>query len=452
MKTKITLIIAAAFFLFLPYQNYGQTTCTDKILSTGNDDGPSLPLGGPDPYDWGAVAQSFEDFTGQITRVDFIAQSSKMDGSSSTIRAYIFSTTYNAGDDTWYASGSVLGSVDVIVGSSPGEYGANFSAPVNVSNGFSILLAPKAAADSIYIHEGTNNSSSARAVRYRNDNFIDGQWSDYAIRPTIRFSLNATFTATPNPACLGQNVKLEGIPAPSYELWNNYLYGNVSETYNFGDGTTDTNPYISYQQDHTYSTAGSKSTSYKAEYIGWTNVCSVTKSLSLTVVGNPTAGFNFTTNNLDANFTNTSTNATTYSWNFGDLNTSNLQNPTHTYSSAGTYVVELTATNACFSQMTSQSLTVSGTTSITENTETVKVNIYPNPASSALSIDYDIISKNSDFEVQIFNSIGKLMNSYKLGNSPIGKIMVDLSQYSAGAYFIKVHGTDLNMVKPFVKE
>src|SRR5204863_4628197 len=45
-------------------------------------------------------------------------------------------------------------------------------------------------------------------------------------------------------------------------------------------------------------------------------------------------------------FTNSSQNATTYLWNFGDATTSTLANPTHTYSASGTYNVSLIATTA----------------------------------------------------------------------------------------------------------
>lgn len=44
-------------------------------------------------------------------------------------------------------------------------------------------------------------------------------------------------------------------------------------------------------------------------------------------------------------FENNSVNATTYFWNFGDLTSSTLKNPTHVYTTAGTYTVELTASN-----------------------------------------------------------------------------------------------------------
>jgi PKD repeat protein len=57
----------------------------------------------------------------------------------------------------------------------------------------------------------------------------------------------------------------------------------------------------------------------------------------------PTSG----TAPLAVSFTDTSTGSpTSWSWDFGDGGTSTAQNPSHTYSSAGTYDVSMTATNA----------------------------------------------------------------------------------------------------------
>lgn len=58
-------------------------------------------------------------------------------------------------------------------------------------------------------------------------------------------------------------------------------------------------------------------------------------------------------------FTDFSTNSpTTWAWNFGDGNTSSQQNPTHTYTSAGSYIVSLTVSNDAGSNSTTQNIVV----------------------------------------------------------------------------------------------
>jgi len=63
----------------------------------------------------------------------------------------------------------------------------------------------------------------------------------------------------------------------------------------------------------------------------------------------PTAGFTFTTLDLTAKFTDTSSDSdgtvVSWNWNFGDGNTSTAQDPVHTYAADGTYNVMLTVTD-----------------------------------------------------------------------------------------------------------
>lgn len=70
--------------------------------------------------------------------------------------------------------------------------------------------------------------------------------------------------------------------------------------------------------------------------------------LSCAVVDPPDSNFTFTTYDLLAFFTDTSTNdpATSWSWTFGDGGVSSSKNPSHAYASAGTYNVCLTGSNA----------------------------------------------------------------------------------------------------------
>ncbi|MEM7296935.1 MAG: PKD domain-containing protein [Bacteroidota bacterium] len=64
-------------------------------------------------------------------------------------------------------------------------------------------------------------------------------------------------------------------------------------------------------------------------------------------------------NFLQYTFTNTSFNASSFMWDFGDGNSSTEKSPTHTYASTGTYTVTLTATNASGSTTVNQMITVS---------------------------------------------------------------------------------------------
>lgn len=59
----------------------------------------------------------------------------------------------------------------------------------------------------------------------------------------------------------------------------------------------------------------------------------------------PIAAFEYEIEELTVKFKNISSDAITYNWTFGDGSTSTEKDPTHTYSEAGTYDIELFATN-----------------------------------------------------------------------------------------------------------
>ena len=74
-----------------------------------------------------------------------------------------------------------------------------------------------------------------------------------------------------------------------------------------------------------------------------------TKNNYISIGNPPVANFSGTPTTGNARsavtFTDSSTNSpTAWSWNFGDSNTSNVQNPSHTYGSTGTYTVALRRT------------------------------------------------------------------------------------------------------------
>ena len=145
----------------------------------------------------------------------------------------------------------------------------------------------------------------------------------------------AAFTATPLTACTD-------VPVP----FTNSSAGGTTYLWNFGDGSTSTLAGPS----HAYGAPGT----YTVTLIASDNGCTDTlvRPSYITIIG-PIAQFtdNFVCSNKALhNFTNTSTGALSYLWNFGDGTTSATTSPSHTYASAGSFLVTLQAVNgACTS-------------------------------------------------------------------------------------------------------
>ena len=90
----------------------------------------------------------------------------------------------------------------------------------------------------------------------------------------------------------------------------------------------------------------------------------------------PTARFIYAIdadNGLMVTFTNASLDADTYSWDFGDDESSTETSPSHTYPTSGTYDVTLTATNSGGSDAVTESLELTGDLTLADLNDTWKV-------------------------------------------------------------------------------
>lgn len=150
----------------------------------------------------------------------------------------------------------------------------------------------------------------------------------------------ASFTAT--TPCLGEAT-----------IFTDQSIDAVAWAWDFGDGNTSTaaNPA------HIYAAPGS----YNVTLTVWNNVgCSHTITQAVTIRPKPTADFVADTVcwTFSTSFTDLSTGAVDWLWDFGDNTGSTLQNPQHLYANAGVYTVTLIVTNAQGCEDTIQKLVV----------------------------------------------------------------------------------------------
>ncbi len=121
--------------------------------------------------------------------------------------------------------------------------------------------------------------------------------------------------------------------------------------WNFGDGnfSTNENPNYVYYSAGTYTVC-----------LNVSNACGTYSTCDTVTVNcvSPIANYSSSVSGLTATFINTSSNAASVTWNFGDSNISSLNNPVHVYSNPGTYTVTLIVSNGCGTDSIAQTVIV----------------------------------------------------------------------------------------------
>lgn len=232
---------------------------------------------------------------------------------------------------------------------------ANFSAPVTGSCTvpLTVNFSNSSSGATSYLWDlGNGNTSTAvnptgiyNATGSYNVTLIaaNGNCKDTLTLPSFVSigSLQAAFTTSTTTTCTGNPVTFT----------NTSLPGPGNSTWYFGDGTSSNTTNAT----HAYSVQGTYTVSLVVNY----NNCVDTATQTITVNQGPVV--QFTANNtlscsapFTVQFSNTTTGATSYLWDFGDGTTSTATAPSHTYSALGSYTVTLTATapNGCVNTLT----------------------------------------------------------------------------------------------------
>lgn len=144
---------------------------------------------------------------------------------------------------------------------------------------------------------------------------------------------DADFNADNATGCASLDVEFHDTSSGLPTAWSWEFEGGIPSTSALSD------PVITYPNPGVYDVTLTVTNS-----IGSTEVI---KEDFVTVLAQPTPNFDYTINGLTVDFQNLSTDANSYSWVFGDGNTSDDANPSHTYTNSGTYEVSLFATGPC---------------------------------------------------------------------------------------------------------
>lgn len=113
----------------------------------------------------------------------------------------------------------------------------------------------------------------------------------------------------------------------------------------------------------------------------------------------------------------------------------------HKFTTAGTYYY--VCVNHASSGMKGQIIVNPAATSVKENSINVSLTAYPNPVKENLNLSLTL-NRTEDLIVEIYNIIGEKVFSLPKTNYTSGKnnLNIDFTEYSNGAYFVKVLGKD----------
>jgi hypothetical protein len=219
----------------------------------------------------------------------------------------------------------------------------------------------------------------------------------------------------------------------------NNSIGAVSYLWEFDGGipstSTNTNPIVHYPNSGVYDIT--------LHAYGLADTATFHSQAAITVRPNPMANFDVSNTTLFAPdamalFTNTSVNAVSYMWDFGDGSTSNDVNPWHLYGDTGVYSVQLIATSGyCGNDTLLKESYISvgfpsGIDDISEN----HLIISPNPANEF----FEIIRTANNLEkatVYLINMEGQLILS-EIMEAGQQKIKVSTKGISNGMYQVLV--------------
>ncbi len=184
---------------------------------------------------------------------------------------------------------------------------------------------------------------------------------EFSYEPEI--VLIADFTSDVQEACMEETI-----------VFTDNSTGATTWDWDFGDGAVPGTANTQGPHSVAFSTSGSKSVSLTIDQ-GTTQ----TKTDYITVNPDAIAGFTWTRQSRTITFTNTSENAVSYGWDFGDGNSTTEEHPVHTYAEDGVYEVSLNAiSDMCADNQYMEEIVIN-TVGIADPASVAGISVFPNP-------------------------------------------------------------------------
>jgi len=157
-------------------------------------------------------------------------------------------------------------------------------------------------------------------------------------------------------------------------------------------------------------------------------------------------------NGMVVTFANSSTDATTYSWDFGDFTSSSAANPVHAYAVSASYTVTLTATNGNCSDDTT--FVVEITVGLDEINAVSGLNIFPNPTSADATLEVELANAG-EIEVIVMNANGQIMQTVATEYAEVGthQFTLNTAEFAQGMYYavVRTAGTSKTVKLSVIK-